>query len=212
VNIERWNGNAMRVRDPGTFSGPAPASIRDVLEIVLGRNCAREFDRPIKPDAHPRAADEREQRRTDLAMHVDHQIVFRVPDLFEQIKKAQRSAPSLAGLGEFASGEENHIRERGMMTDDFRILRRDQPVNAGTRIARTQFYQHRDRMHDVAERRWFDQQNARELGSLKPEAVPVLNLCVLDLPVQFAKDKSARVMPLVKLRSATRSGHVFLFA
>jgi hypothetical protein len=41
---------------------------------------------------------------------------------------------------------------------------------------------------------------------LKPEPVPVLNLCVLDLPVQFAKDKSARVMPLVKLRSGTRSG------
>jgi hypothetical protein len=40
----------------------------------------------------------------------------------------------------------------------------------------------------------------------------VLNLCVLDLPVQFAKDKSARVKSLVKLRSATRSGHGFLFA
>src|ERR1700748_3629289 len=99
-----------------------------------------------------------------------------------------------------------------MMTDDFRILRRDQPVNARTRIARTQFYQHRNRMHDIAERRRFDQQNARELGSLKPEPVSVLNLCILDLPVQFAKDKSARAMPLVKLRSLTRSGHVSLFA
>jgi hypothetical protein len=67
-------------------------------------------------------------------------------------------------------------------------------------------------MHDIAERRRFDQQNARELGSLKPEPVPVLNLCVLDLPVQFAKDKSARVMLPLKLRSATRSGHGFLFA
>jgi hypothetical protein len=67
-------------------------------------------------------------------------------------------------------------------------------------------------MHDVAERRRFDQQNTRELGGLKPDRVPVLNLCVLDLPVQFAKDKSARMMPLVKLQSATRNGHVFLFA
>src|SRR5216110_2153002 len=87
------------------------------------------------------------------------------------------------------------------MTDDRRILRRDQPVNPRTRITRTQFYQHRDGMHHVAERGRLDQQNARELGSLKPEPVLVLNLCVFDLPIQFAKDKSARVMPLVKLRS-----------
>ena len=96
-------------------------------------------------------------------MHVDNQIVFRAPDLFKQIEKAQRSAPSLSGLREFASREENHIRERGMMTDDLRVLGSDQPVNARTRITRTQFDQHGDRMHDVAERRMFDQQNAREL-------------------------------------------------
>ncbi len=67
-------------------------------------------------------------------------------------------------------------------------------------------------MHHVAERRGFDQQNARELGGLQRGPVPILNLFVLDLRVQFVKDKSARVMLLVKLRSATRSGHVFLFA
>src|SRR4029077_678496 len=135
-----------------TFAGTAPAVVRDVLEIVLGRNCAREVDWPIKPDAHSRAADEREQSRTHLAMHVDHQIVFRAPDLFEEIEEAQRRAPSLARLREIASREENHIRERGMMTDNLRILRRDQPINARTRIPRTQFYQHWDRMHNVAER------------------------------------------------------------
>src|SRR6476620_1982729 len=168
VNIERRNGNAVGVRDPGTFTGAAPAAVRDILEIVLRRNCAREFDRPIKPDAHSRAADEREQSRTHLAMHVDHQIVSRAPDLFEQIKKAERSAPSLSGFREFASREENHIRERGMMTNYLRVLRCDQPVNSRTRVTRTQLYQHRDRMHDVAERRRLDQQNSRELGSLKP--------------------------------------------
>jgi hypothetical protein len=187
MNIERRNGNAVSVRDPGTFTGAAPAAVRDVLEIVLRRNCAREFDRPIKPDAHSRAADEREQSRTDLAMHVDHQIVFRAADLFEQIKKAERSAPFLSGLREFASGEENHIRERWMMTDDLRILRRDQPVNARTRITRTQFYQHWDRMHNIAERRRFDQQNARELGSLKPEVERVIYVCCFDLAIQFVK-------------------------
>src|SRR4029077_11961399 len=166
VNIERRNGNAVSVRDPRTFAGTAPAVVRDVLEIVLGRNCAREFDWPIKPDAHSRAADEREQSRTHLAMHVDHQVVFRAPDLFEQIKEAEGGAPSLSGFGEFVSREENHIRERGMMTADLRVLRRDQPVNARTRITRTQLYQHRDRMHNVTERRRFDQQNTRELGAL----------------------------------------------
>jgi hypothetical protein len=67
-------------------------------------------------------------------MHIDHQIVFRAPDLFEQIEEAQRGAPSLAGLREIASREENDIRERGMMTDDLRVLGRNQPVNAGTGI------------------------------------------------------------------------------
>ena len=114
VNIERRNGNAVSVRDPGTFTGAAPAAVRDVLEIVLGRNCAREFNRPIKAHAHSRAADKREQRRTHLAMHVDHQIVFRTPDLFEQIKKADCSAPFLAGLQEIATRKENQRHDNRM--------------------------------------------------------------------------------------------------
>jgi hypothetical protein len=86
--------------------------------------------------------------------------------LFEQIEEAQRGAPSLAGLREIASRKENHIRERGMMTDDLRVLRRNQPINSRTGITGAQFYQHRDRVHHVAERRRLDQQNARELGGL----------------------------------------------
>ena len=39
VDVERRNGNAVRVRDPGTFAGAAPAVVRNVLEIVLGGNC-----------------------------------------------------------------------------------------------------------------------------------------------------------------------------
>src|SRR6185503_3158572 len=152
VNIERGNGNTVSVRDPGAFAGATPAVAWDVLEIVFGRNCAREFDRPIKPDAHSRAADEREQCRTHLAMHVDHQIVFRAANLFEKIEESECGTPSLARLREIAARKENHIRERGMMADDLRILRRDQPVNSRTRITRTQFYQHRYRMHDIAER------------------------------------------------------------
>src|SRR5262249_687981 len=64
------------------------------------------------------------------------------------------------------------------------------------------FYQHWDRVHNVAERRRFDQQDARELGGMQTQPVLALNLCALDLPVQLAKDKSARVMPLVKLETA----------
>jgi hypothetical protein len=89
------------------------------------------------------------------------------------------------------------------MTNDLRILRCNQPINSRTRITGAQFYQHGDRMHYVAERRRFDQQNARELGSLQRGSA-VRNLCVLYLRVQFAKDRSARVMPLLKLRNATR--------
>ena len=85
-------------------------------------------------------------------MHVDHQIVFRPPDLFEQMEEAERSAPSLSGLREFASRKENHIRERGMMTNDLRVLGCNQRVNSRTRITCAQFYQHWNGMHDVAER------------------------------------------------------------
>src|SRR2546430_11127025 len=58
-----------------------------VFEIVLGGNCKRSFDRPIKPDANARATDEHEKSRTHLAMHVDHQIVLRAANLFEQIDR-----------------------------------------------------------------------------------------------------------------------------
>jgi len=42
-------------------------------------------------------------------------------------------------------------------------------------------------MHDIAERRRFDQQNARELGGLKPEVVRVIYVCCFDLAIQFVK-------------------------
>ena len=100
-------------------------------------------------------------------MHIDHQIVFRAPDLFQQIEEAEGRAQSLTGLREIATGKEDHVRERGMMTDDLGILRCDQPVNSRTRITRPQFYQHRNCMHHIAKRRRFDQQNARELRSLQ---------------------------------------------
>src|SRR5262245_35803416 len=103
VNIQGRNWIWVMVRDPATFAGAAPAVARDVLEIVLGRNCARKFDRPIKSDAHSRATDEREQGRTRLAMHVDHQIVFRAPDLFKEIEEAEQGAPSLARLRRIAT-------------------------------------------------------------------------------------------------------------
>ena len=120
-------------------------------------------------------------------MHVDYQIVFRAPDLFEQIEESECGAPSLARLGEIATRKEYHIRERGMMPDDLGILRRDQPVNSRTRITRAQFYQHWNRVHNVAERRRFDQQNARELGSLEIRLSLVLNLCCFGEAIQFAK-------------------------
>src|ERR1041385_8714880 len=95
MNIERGNGNTMSVRDPGTFAGAAPAVVWNVLEIVLGRNCAREFDRSIKSDAHSRATDECEQSRTHLPMHIDYQTEFRAPALFDHIHEAYGRAPSV---------------------------------------------------------------------------------------------------------------------
>ena len=71
------------------------------------------------------------------------------------------------------------------MTDNLRVLRRDQPVNSRTRITRTQFHQHWDRMHNVAERGRFDQQDARELGGLQ---VRGRGPCLISVAVQSADD------------------------
>src|SRR5947209_18474749 len=107
-----------------------------VFEIVLGGNCKRSFDRPIKPDANARPTDEREKSRTHLAMHVDHQIVPRAANLFEQIEKIEHRAPPASSLREIAPSKKNGIRKRRMAAHDFRVLRRDQPVNPRTRITR----------------------------------------------------------------------------
>src|SRR5262249_55657876 len=103
------------------------------------------------------------------------------------IEKTKCGAPPLAGLREIATRKENHIRERRMMADDLRVLGCDQPVDARTRITRTQFHEHRDRMNDIAERRWFDQQDARELGILKPRVVRLVYGYCFGLAIQFAK-------------------------
>ena len=124
-----------------------------VLEIVLGGNCKRPFDRSIKPDANARATDEHEKSRTHLAMHVDHQIVLRAANLFEQIEKFQHRSPSATSLREIAPSKKNDIRKRRMAAHDLRVLRRDQPVNPRTRITGAQFHQHRDRVHDITQRR-----------------------------------------------------------
>src|SRR2546423_8522795 len=109
-----------------------------VFEIVLGGNCKRPFDWSIKPDAHARATDEREKSRTHLAVHVDHQIVLRAANLFEQIEKIQHRAPPATSFRKIAPGKKNDIRKRRMAAHDFRVLRRDQPVNPRTRITRAQ--------------------------------------------------------------------------
>jgi len=73
-----------------------------------------------------------------------------------------------------------------MMTNYLRILRRDQPINSRAGITRTQFYQHGDRMHDVAKRRRFDQQDAGEFCRLQVGLRLVLNLSFGEA-IQFAK-------------------------
>ncbi len=121
-------------------------------------------------------------------MHIDHQIVFRTPDLFEQIEKAQHRPPLLPALREIAPRKKDHVRERGMMAHDLRVFRGNKPVNPRLRIARAQLDQHRDRVHDVAQRRRLDQQNARELSRLQGLCVTVFRRCVFDLIAQSAKD------------------------
>jgi hypothetical protein len=107
--------------------------------------------------------------------------------LFKQIEETPCRTPPLAGLREIAPRKEDHIRERGMMTDDLCVLRRNQPIDSRTRITRAQFYQHRDRVNNVAECGRLDQQNARELDGLQIRPWLVLDLCCFGMVIQFAK-------------------------
>src|SRR6188472_2114908 len=79
-----------------------------------------------------------------------------------------------------------------MMTNDLGILRCNQPINSRTRITGAQFYQHGDRMHHVAERRRFDQQNTRELRGLQIRLRLVIDLCCCGEAIQFAKTITRR--------------------
>src|SRR4029077_5672756 len=98
---------------------------RHIFQIVLGRNGERTLDRPIKSDAHTRAADEREKSRAHLTMHVDDQIVSRASNLFEQIEKRHHCAPSPAPSREIPARKKNNIGEGWMTADDLRVLRSD---------------------------------------------------------------------------------------
>ncbi len=120
-------------------------------------------------------------------MHVDDQIVFRAANLFEQIEKRHHCAPSSAASREIVPRKKNDIRQCWMTADDLRVLRRDQPVNSRARITRAQPHKQRDGMDDVAQRRRFDQQNARELCRLQSRRIRVLYPCIFDLAVQFPK-------------------------
>src|SRR5262249_25572137 len=157
VHIKRRNRDAMRVCNPRTLARSPPAMVRYIFKIVLGGHCRRPFYRSIETDAYARAADEREKSRTHLTMHVDHQVVFRTANLLEQIEEIEYRAPLATLFREIAPSEKNHVRKRRMAAHDFRVLGGDQPVNSGTRIARAQLYQHRDRVHDITQRRGLDQ-------------------------------------------------------
>src|SRR4029450_2825120 len=104
-----------------------------IFEIVLGGNCKRPLDWSIKADAHARAADEREKSRTHLAMHVNHQIVLRAANLFEQIEKIQHRAPPTTLLRKIAPSKKNDVRQRWMAAHDLRVLRSGEPGNARAR-------------------------------------------------------------------------------
>jgi hypothetical protein len=72
--------------------------------------------------------------------------------LFQQIDKRQKRTPSSAALREIAAGKKNDIGERRMIAYDFRVFRRDQPVDPRPRIPRPQFHEHRKCMHHIAQR------------------------------------------------------------
>ena len=160
---------------------------RHIFQIVLGRNGERTLDRPIKSDAHSRAADEREKSRAYLTVHVDDQIVFRAANLFEQFEKCHQRTPSAAALRKIPAGKKNDIGQRWMAADDLRVLRGDQPVNPRMRITCAQLHKQRNSVDDVAQGRRFDQQNARELCGLQSRRIRLLYLCFFDLAVQLPK-------------------------
>ena len=83
MNIERRDGNTVRICHPRAFPRASPAMARYVLEVVLSRNCASGFEGSIKSDAYSGSTDQGEKRRTHLAVQINDEVVFRAANFFE---------------------------------------------------------------------------------------------------------------------------------
>src|SRR5262245_22193118 len=91
-----------------------------------------------------------------------------------------------------------------MATYDFRVLRRDQPINASLWITSSQFYQNRDRVHHVPQRRGLDQENPRKFGGSQGQPIGIV--WEFSPAVQLPKGKSNQSQraswPVLVLRGA----------
>ena len=57
--------------------------------IVLSGNRSTALGGPIKSDAHTRSTSKGKKGRARLTVQIDYQIIFRTPDLPEQIDECQ---------------------------------------------------------------------------------------------------------------------------
>ena len=130
--------------------------------MVLGLS-PRPANRPVEANAYRRAGCERDQGRPHLAVYIDHELITGPPQSGQQPYQLSGGAPVAANSRELLPIEEHDPGESRVMPHQFCVFRSDEPVDLRTGETEPQFRQQRDGMHDVAERRRLNQQDAAKI-------------------------------------------------
>ena len=120
--------------------------------------------RSVEADPHRRAGGEGEYGAAQLALQIEHQVIFGGAQRGDQPRRAdvRRRSPRRRP---FVAGKFDDIADRGILPQQFGDLGRHQPIDARLRIAPPQFVEHRKRVHDVADRRQLDQQDLLKIAA-----------------------------------------------
>ena len=95
----------------------------------------------VEADADGCAAGEGEEGGAKLAMEIDDELIAGGADLLIRRDKVGDGVDAAGIGGEIAPVEEEDIREGGMAADEAGVLRGDEPIDAGARVAAAEFLQ-----------------------------------------------------------------------
>ena len=141
-------------------SRAAPTSRRHAVRVEQRRHLARVGE----ADADRRARLPRQPAAAEQALEVDDEVELPLAQLAceaEQSHRRRRAAPARA---EAASLEADHLVELRVAVEQPRARRRHEPRDVRLRPAPAEQVQHRQRVHDVADRAGLDDQDRGGAG------------------------------------------------